>query len=290
MQLLSCKTLQVFDKPTGDESNNSKSSQENSEESRKSESDSVSINAGTFTVKVPKGMDEKNAHIKGVQFFEFEKETSNEKKVGLFSFMSKGSKAFATGTHEFDSGSSLLKSSFCNVYQAKTSKNRYSSCEIFESNVRISDVEDKLLIEITPSNLQKVQGRNPMFIPIDFIGVDVNKFFAALTNQTVYYAEEVTSDYSADSLKGDFDRNFKKMQFKKGAGVSDELGAYNNIYTVELNDNVKVILAVGFYPYKNGSIAKILVKPTRDAEKGVRSVDWVDIKNKITALIASAVS
>ena len=160
------------------------------------------------------------------------------------------------------------------------------------SNVTVDESQGKYQIDITPYQLQKKQGRDPMFMSIDFLDIDIDQYFAALTNQSIYYSEDITSNYPVESLKGDLDRNFKKQQFKRGVKISDGLEKYPNLYLVDLveNENVDVIIAVGFYPYKNGSIAKILVKPTRKAEKGVRSIDWVKIKSEISVLLSSAVN
>jgi hypothetical protein len=80
------------------------------------------------------------------------------------------------------------------------------------------------------------------------------------------------------------------VQFKSGVRISDELKKYKYTYSIDLDDNVNVIVAAAFYPYKNGSIAKILVKPTRKAEKGIRSIDWFNIKAEILNLLRGAVS
>ena len=286
--IIGCKTLNV-----GKQSANNTPTEETKNKANNSDKDKdnvIAINSDTFSIVVPKDISETGSHIKGVKFFKFEKQTSNKKKLAMFSFMSKGSKKFATGSHKFDAASSILKSSFCNVYQAKTSKNRYSSCEIYLSNVKIDELDDRYQVGITPYQLEKRQGRDPMFMSIDFLGIDTEKFLSSLANQSIYYSEEVTSDYPAASIKGDFDRTFKRVQFKSGARISDELKKYKYIYSIDLDDNVNVIVAAAFYPYKNGSIAKILVKPTRKAEKGIRSIDWFKIKADISTLLRGAIS
>ena len=136
--IIGCKTLNV-----GKQSANNTQTEETKNKANNSNKDNViAINSDTFTIAVPKDISETGSHIKGVKFFKFEKQTSNKKKLAMFSFMSKGSKKFATGSHKFDAASSILKSSFCNVYQAKTSKNRYSSCEIYLSKVIIDEIDD----------------------------------------------------------------------------------------------------------------------------------------------------
>ena len=244
------------------------------------------IDAGVFTIIVPKDLNNPEGLLKGVKFPEFRAEQNYSK--GKFITSSSLNK-FISGTYEENPTLSELKTSFCTVVRASSGRG-YTSCEIYSTKVKIDDMESKYEIELKPYRLKKVQGRDPLFMPIEFPGIDIDKYFTWMTNEKASFNVELTSNYPVESLKGNFDRALGKLSVKKRATIDAALKQFKDLYKFSMPGKVDVYMGAQFFPYKNGSLVKLTVKAIRDAEKGVMSIDWVEIKSRITDKINSIVN
>jgi hypothetical protein len=217
----------------------------------------TAISATPFTIVVPKDIEGSAANLKGVQLSPF------QNRSGQLEFFS---------VQYEQKQSNELTTSVCRGDAHNTGR-KYQSCVHIDSQVSIQEHADSYEIIVNPIKSRSEQGRSAIMLPIALPDVDVNKWYAWTSNQTVAYKGKTTASFSPESIKGNFDRKLKRHSW--GNSQADgALRQFKDTYIINLGDGMRAVVGAAFFPYRDGTMIEYYIKGEAGTQNGVTSRDW----------------
>lgn len=92
---------------------------------------------------------------------------------------------------------------------------RFKSCLFYDSRIAIFEDTSSYWIIVTPYQFDTLQERNAVFLPIRLPDTNVNMWYEWISNHTIAVRHKATSQYSTESIKGNFDRKLTRFSFKE---------------------------------------------------------------------------
>jgi len=228
----------------------------------------TSIDGKVVTINVPKGINSSDSDFKGI-FFQnaensFYDQSGNILKYTSFNFQ-------VVKPNE-------LEQKVCKGEQMRNGQ-RYQSCIYLDSKFQIVDKHELYQIDIKPYRIRSVQGRDAIYLPIGLPKLSIDDWYSLFAKQRMSFVYKMTSTYSPESIKGNFDRKLERLNFERSSRDNAALRQYKDTYKINVASNVTVRIGASFYPYKNGTLVETYI----DAESISGQPDW----NVNTALIKS---
>jgi hypothetical protein len=234
-------------------------------------------NAESFEVILPLGAESEGTTGWNIDFRPFTNYT-----------IAKGStiKDFYQITYNEVTSSSELTTNICRGQKFETGS-VFKSCINYLADVKTTRSEDDLKVIITPKKEIKQVGGFMMDISLP--NVNISDYFGYLSSQEVTVRSKITSKYSSEAIKGNFDRLLKRHKWENGQADAAHR-QFKDTYLMTLNNNTDVHISVGFYPYRDGSIVEFVATGISSKNNQTRSINWSTIFNEIEEKLKGVVN
>lgn len=178
-----------------------------------------------------------------------------------------------------------MKFSACNGERYSTGRT-YQSCTHYDlkGNV-VTDDSGNSTLTLIP--VMKTQEKGGLIIDKRIPDVTLEKLYGYLSSQKIEFAGKVTSEYSPESIKGNFDRMLSSYSWGGEADAAHR--QFKDSYNFRTSQGASVIISAGFYPYREGSIVQYAIRATTDNDETARKVDWVEISEEVRKKIEQVV-
>ena len=150
---------------------------------------------------------------------------------------------------------------------------RYRSCVFFDAHVVATEGPDDVRFVVTPWRRRTEQGRNAIFIPIDLPKATVADWYRYLSTQSVVSQHRITSKFSPESLKGNFDRRLPR-QDEREREADAALRQFKDAYVIEEKDGTTTRVGAAFYPYRDGALVELVLLGRSRGGPTPTSLDW----------------